>query len=141
MSVAELDRIELAWERLASDRNAVTDFAYARAWAAGLDGAQRLNVMVAGGADARAIAPLVINRDGGWLTLLAAEMYEILDFPHADEDAVWELARAIVRTGAAARFEAHTCGIARGGGHRGGLSGTRHRETEAGGRIALDSAR
>jgi CelD/BcsL family acetyltransferase involved in cellulose biosynthesis len=99
MSVAELDRIELAWERLAADCNPVTGFAYARAWAAGLDGAQRLNVMVAGGADARAIAPLVINRDGGWLTLLAAEMYEILDFPHADEDAVWELARAIVRTG------------------------------------------
>jgi hypothetical protein len=68
-------------------RNPVSDFAYARAWAAGLDGTQRLHVLTAGNADdALAIAPLVINRGGaGWLTLLASEMYEILDFPGADE--------------------------------------------------------
>jgi CelD/BcsL family acetyltransferase involved in cellulose biosynthesis len=99
-TLAEFDRIESAWERLAADRNPVSDFAYARAWAAGLDGAQRLNVLTAGGPETLAIAPLVINRGGaGWLTLLAAEMYEILDFLHADESAVNELARAIVRTG------------------------------------------
>jgi CelD/BcsL family acetyltransferase involved in cellulose biosynthesis len=97
---AELDRLEYAWERMAADRNPVTDFAYARAWAAGFDGAQRLSVLAAGGPETLAIAPLVINRGAaGWLTLLAAEMYEIMDFPHADEIAVSELARAIVRTG------------------------------------------
>jgi CelD/BcsL family acetyltransferase involved in cellulose biosynthesis len=95
----ELSRIAPAWERLAADRNPVMDFAYAQAWAAGLDAAQRLHVLAAGGPETRAIAPLAINRGpAGWLTLLAAEMYEIMDFPHADESAVAQLARAIVRT-------------------------------------------
>jgi CelD/BcsL family acetyltransferase involved in cellulose biosynthesis len=102
-TLAELDRIESAWERLAADRNPVSDFAYARAWAGGLasnGGAQRLSVLTAGGPETLAIAPLVVNRGGaGWLTLLAADMYEIRDFLHADESAVSELARAIVRTG------------------------------------------
>jgi CelD/BcsL family acetyltransferase involved in cellulose biosynthesis len=98
--LADLDRIASAWERLAADGNPVSDFAYARAWAAGLDDTQRLSVTMAGNAETLAIAPLVINRGGaGWLTLLAAEMYEIMDFPHADESALSELARAIVRTG------------------------------------------
>ena len=99
-TLAELDRIASGWERLAAGRNPVSDFAYARAWAAGLDGTQRLHVLTAGNADDLAIAPLVINRGGaGWLTLLASEMYEILDFLGADEAAVSELARAIVQTG------------------------------------------
>ncbi len=99
-TLAGLDRIASGWERLAANRNPVSDFAYARAWAAGLDGAQRLHVLTAGSAEDLAIAPLVINRGGaGWLTLLAAEMYEILDFLGADERAVAELARAIVHTG------------------------------------------
>jgi CelD/BcsL family acetyltransferase involved in cellulose biosynthesis len=103
-TLAELDRIESAWERLAADRNPVTDFAYARAWAAGLasngEYPQRLSVLTAGGPETLAIAPLAINRGGaGWLSLLAAEMYEIMDFVHTDESAVSELARAIVRTG------------------------------------------
>jgi CelD/BcsL family acetyltransferase involved in cellulose biosynthesis len=98
-TLAGLDRIASGWERLAANRNPVSDFAYARAWAAGLDGAQRLHVLTAGSAEDLAIAPLVINRGGaGWLTLLAAEMYEILDFLGA-ERAVAELARAIVHTG------------------------------------------
>ena len=97
-TLAELDRIESAWERLAADGNPVSDFAYARAWAAGLGGTQRLSVLT--GPEHLAIAPLVINRGGpGWLTLLAAEMYEIMDFVHADESPLSELARAIVRTG------------------------------------------
>ena len=97
---ADLDRIASAWERLAADRNPVSDFAYARAWAAGLGDAQQLSAMTAGDTETLAIAPLVINRGGaGWLTLLAAEMYEIMDFVYTDESAVSELARAIVRTG------------------------------------------
>jgi CelD/BcsL family acetyltransferase involved in cellulose biosynthesis len=99
-TLADLDRIESAWERLAADRSSVSDFAYARAWAAGLDRTQRLNVLAAGAPETLAIAPLAANRGAaGWLTLLAAEMYEIMDFPHADDTAVSELARAIVRTG------------------------------------------
>jgi|HubBroStandDraft_1064217.scaffolds.fasta_scaffold00358_23 CelD/BcsL family acetyltransferase involved in cellulose biosynthesis len=99
-TVADLDCIESDWERLAADRNPVLDFAYARAWAAGLDDNQRLSVLVAGVPECLAIAPLVVNRGGaGWLTLLAAEMYEIMDFLHADESAVYKLARAIARTG------------------------------------------
>ncbi|HXM43587.1 MAG TPA: GNAT family N-acetyltransferase [Bryobacteraceae bacterium] len=99
-TLAGLDRMASAWERLAADRNPVLDFAYARAWAAGLGGAQRLNVMTAGDTETLAIAPFVINHGGaGRLTLLAAEMYEIMDFVHADDSAVSELARAIVRTG------------------------------------------
>jgi CelD/BcsL family acetyltransferase involved in cellulose biosynthesis len=99
-TLAEFDRIESAWERLAADRAPASDFAYARAWAAGLGAAQRLNVLMAGGPANLAIAPLVINRGGaGWLTLLAAEMYEIMDFVYADDSALYELARAIVRTG------------------------------------------
>jgi len=99
-TLAELDRIESAWERLVADRNPVSDFAYARAWAASLDPTQRLSVLTAGQAESLAIAPLAINHGAaGWLTLLAAEMYEILDFLHADESAVHELARAIVRAG------------------------------------------
>lgn len=99
-TLAGLDRLEDAWERLAAERNPVIDFAYARAWAAGLEGGQRLNLLVAGDPETQAIAPLAINRGpAGWLTLLAAEMYEIMDFPHSGEGAVSELARAIVRTG------------------------------------------
>ncbi|MGA3040919.1 MAG: GNAT family N-acetyltransferase [Bryobacteraceae bacterium] len=93
-----LDRIASAWERLAANGNPVSDFAYARAWAAGLDDTQRLRVMLASRPETVAIAPLVINR-AGWLTMLAAEMYEMMDFPCADEGALSELARAIVRTG------------------------------------------
>jgi len=97
-TLAEFDRIQSAWERLAVDRNPVSDFGYARAWAAGLDGAQRLSLLTTGGPDTLAIAPLVINRGfAGWLTLLGAEMYEIMDFPHADVGAVAGLARAIAR--------------------------------------------
>jgi CelD/BcsL family acetyltransferase involved in cellulose biosynthesis len=99
-TLAELDRIESAWERLAADRNPVTDFAYARAWAAGLSSSQGLSVLTAGDPETLAIAPLVIHRGAaGWLTVLGAEMYEIMDFPYADEIAVSELARAILRTG------------------------------------------
>lgn len=99
-TVAALDLAQSTWERLAADRNPVMDFAYARAWAAGLDGTERLHVLAAGGAETLAIAPLVMHRGGaGWLTLLAAEMYEILDFLYADDDAVLELAQAIVRSG------------------------------------------
>jgi CelD/BcsL family acetyltransferase involved in cellulose biosynthesis len=99
-TLTDLDRIESAWERLAADRNPVSDFAYARAWAAGLDERQRLSVLTTGGPEPSAIAPLAMNHGAaGWLTLLAAEMYEIMDFPCADESALSELARAIVRTG------------------------------------------
>ncbi|MGO4885229.1 MAG: GNAT family N-acetyltransferase [Bryobacteraceae bacterium] len=99
-SPAGLDRIGAAWERMASGSSPVSDFAYARAWVAGLDGAQRLHVLCAGGSEPGAIAPLVANRGAaGWLSLLAAEMYEIMDFPYADESALAELAGAIVRTG------------------------------------------
>jgi CelD/BcsL family acetyltransferase involved in cellulose biosynthesis len=98
-TLAQIDHLESAWERLAADVNPVIDFAYARAWAAGFDGAQRLNVLTAGG-ETLAIAPLAIQRGTpGWLTLLAAEMYEIMDFPQADESALADLARAIVGTG------------------------------------------
>lgn len=38
-SPAGLDRIGAAWERMASGSSPVSDFAYARAWVAGLDGA------------------------------------------------------------------------------------------------------
>ena len=99
-TLEELDRIESAWERLAAGRNPVSDFAYARAWAAGLGANQWLSVLIAGDPDPLAIAPLTIERSAtGWLTLLAAEMHEILDFSHADESALSELARAIARTG------------------------------------------
>jgi len=99
-TLAELDRMASGWERLAANRNPVLDFAHARAWAVGLDGAQRLSVLTARGAQDLAIAPLVINRGGaGWLSLLAAEMYEIMDFLGADRTAVSELTRAILRTG------------------------------------------
>ena len=88
--------IAAQWERLAADRNPVINFAYMRSWAEGLDRAQRLHVI----ATPDAIAPLVANRGpAGWLTLLAAEMYEILDCVYADETAAAALARAIVRTG------------------------------------------
>jgi len=99
-TVAEVDGIAAAWERLAADRNPVTDFAYGREWAVGMGGGQRLNVLIAGAPGPLAIAPLAVHQGAaGWLTLLAAEMYEIMDFAYADEDAVAELARAIVRTG------------------------------------------
>ena len=97
---ADLDRIESAWDLMAVGRNPVSGFAYAQAWAAGLGETQRLQVMTAGDSETLAIAPLVVNRGGpGWLTLLAAEMYEIMDFVYADESALFALARAIVRTG------------------------------------------
>ena len=97
---AELDRLEGVWERLAAHGSPVSDFGYACAWAEGLQDGQRLHILTAGGAEAQAIAPLVTNRDpAGWLTLLAAEMYEIMDFPNASENAVSELSRAIVRSG------------------------------------------
>ena len=96
----ELDCLAADWERLAADRNPVLDFAHARAWAEGLGDAQRLCVLTARGAGDLAIAPLVINLgSGGRLTLLAAEMYEIMDFLGDDGEAISELARAIVRTG------------------------------------------
>jgi CelD/BcsL family acetyltransferase involved in cellulose biosynthesis len=163
-TLAELDRLASAWERLAAEGNPVTDFAYARAWAAGFadshdqrevrqtalpagrppgpltstskpaesrlsasyarprvqgdprgpggpphrkprlaapqEGNQRLSVLTAGGRETLAIAPLTIHGGwAGWLTLLAAEMYEVMDFPGADESAVAELAHGIVRTG------------------------------------------
>jgi CelD/BcsL family acetyltransferase involved in cellulose biosynthesis len=141
-TLAELDRLASAWERLAAEGNPVTDFAYARAWAAGLadfhdqrevrqtvlpagrppgplsststaaesrlrprlaapqEGNQRLSVLTAGGRETLAIAPLTIHGGwAGWLTLLAAEMYEVMDFPQASESAVAALAHAIVRTG------------------------------------------
>ena len=100
-TVGELDRYASAWERLASTAgNPVANFAYRRAWAAGLVETQELNVFVAEGAEPLAIAPLVVNRGGaGWLTLLGAEMYEILDFLYADEAGVEALARAIARSG------------------------------------------
>ena len=99
-TLADLDGVASTWEELAVGRNPVSGFAYARAWAAGLDSAQRLAVLSAGGRERPAIAPLVMNRGGaGWLTLLAAEMYEIMDFLYGDETALGELARAIARTG------------------------------------------
>jgi CelD/BcsL family acetyltransferase involved in cellulose biosynthesis len=99
-TLGDLDRMESAWQRLAAGCNPVTDFAYARAWAAGLDESQRLHVLVNGNPEAPAIAPLVGNRGGaGRLSLLAAGMYEIFDLLYADETALSELARAVVRTG------------------------------------------
>jgi hypothetical protein len=107
--------IASAWERLAAGRNPVSDFAYARAWAAGLDGAQRLHVLTAA-AERPAIAPLVINRGAaGWLTLLAAEMYEIMDFLYADETPLRIGARHRAH-GPSARPEARSRRCARGRG-------------------------
>jgi CelD/BcsL family acetyltransferase involved in cellulose biosynthesis len=99
-TLAELDEIEPLWERLApAAGNPVADFAYRRAWAAGLEDGQLLSVFVAGGGSG-AIAPLVANRGGaGWLTLLAAEMYETLDFLYGDEASVRALARMVARSG------------------------------------------
>jgi CelD/BcsL family acetyltransferase involved in cellulose biosynthesis len=100
-TLAELDRIAPLWERLApAAGNPVANFAYRRAWAAGLQATQQLSVFVAEGAGGAAIAPLVVTRGGaGWLTLLAAEMYEILDFLGSDEAALRALAGAVARTG------------------------------------------
>jgi CelD/BcsL family acetyltransferase involved in cellulose biosynthesis len=99
-TLAELDRYESVWSRLAAAGNPVADFAYRREWAAGLGDGQRLSVFVAEGAETLAIAPLVINRNGaGWLTLLAAEMYEPLDFLYADGAALRSLARAVAQAG------------------------------------------
>ena len=100
-TLAELDRIGPLWERLApAAGNPVANFAYRRAWAAGLQATQQLSVFVAEGAGGAAIAPLVVTRGGaGWLTLLAAEMYEILDFLGGDEAALRALAGAVARTG------------------------------------------
>jgi CelD/BcsL family acetyltransferase involved in cellulose biosynthesis len=104
-TLQDLDRIESDWARLATDGAPVTDYAYARAWAEGLDDAQRMHVLIARTATGYpprdiAIAPLVANRGAaGRLSLLAAEMYEILDFLYADQAALAALARAIVRTG------------------------------------------
>ena len=98
-SLAELDRLEPHWERLMTG-NPVERLAYRRAWAAGLEDSQRLNVLVVERAGETAIAPLVVNRGWpGWLTLLAAEMYEILDFLYGDEEVLRTLMRAVARTG------------------------------------------
>ena len=88
------------WRRIAIRYRTLHTHAHGRQdWTVTLI-AQRLSVLAAGDSETLAIAPLVINRGGaGWLTLLAAEMYEIMDFVHADEIALSELARAIVRTG------------------------------------------
>lgn len=99
-TMAELDHTASTWQRLAAGRNAVLDFPYARAWAAGLGARQRLCVLTAGRSETMALAPLVSERGAaGWLTMLAAEMYEIMDFLYANDDAAAELARAIVNTG------------------------------------------
>jgi len=97
-TLTELDRIEPLWARLAG--NPVASFAYRRAWAAGLEEGRQLSVLVAPGSESPAIAPLVVNQGGaGWLTLLAAEMYEILDFLYGDEAALGALVRAVAGTG------------------------------------------
>ncbi len=99
-TLAEMKTLAAAWESLAAGRNPVIDFAYGYAWAAGMSDDRRPFVMAAGEPDTLAIAPLVAQRGAaGWLSVLAAEMYEIMDFPHASSEAVSELARAIVRTG------------------------------------------
>jgi CelD/BcsL family acetyltransferase involved in cellulose biosynthesis len=99
-SPRELDQCRPIWERLAAGRNSVHGFAYSRAWADGLGSDQQLHVLVAGTGACAAIAPLVINgRNPGWLTFLAAEMYEMLDFLYTGPSALPALAQAIVRTG------------------------------------------
>lgn len=95
-TAADLQLAAGAWERVAAGRNPVIGFDYAQAWAEGLPNAQQLHVLLAEGA----IAPLAATRGGaGWLSLLAAEMYEIMDFPHCSEEAVAALAHRIMRSG------------------------------------------
>jgi glycosyltransferase involved in cell wall biosynthesis/CelD/BcsL family acetyltransferase involved in cellulose biosynthesis len=100
-----LDSLEAGWQALIpATCNPVNQFPYSRAWAAGLRPEQRLHVFAAhtpGRTPAlSAIAPLVSNSGAsGWLTLLAAEMYERLDFVYSDESALRALAKAIAQTG------------------------------------------
>ncbi len=96
-SVEEMESCRAIWDRLAASAgNPVACFAYRRAWAEGLTDEQELSVFAVEGG----IAPLVANRGGaGWLTLLAAEMYEILDFLYADEAAARALVQAVAGTG------------------------------------------
>lgn len=97
----ELDRLETLWERLAQpDGNPIKDFAYQRAWSEGLRNSQRLSVFLAERAGTAAIAPLVVNRGApGWLTLLAAEMYEVLDFLYDDQEVLQALVGEVARSG------------------------------------------
>ncbi|MGA2135616.1 MAG: GNAT family N-acetyltransferase [Bryobacteraceae bacterium] len=104
-TLPDLLRIEADWDRLAWDRGAASDSAYANAWSAGLGDSQQLYVLLARTQAGRlprgvALAPLVAHRGAaGRLTMLAAEMYEILDFLSTDEVALQALVRALVRTG------------------------------------------
>lgn len=63
-TLSQMDRLASAWERMASGRNPVTDFAYARAWAAGMTGTHRLHIMAAGSPETLALAPLAANTAG-----------------------------------------------------------------------------
>lgn len=111
-SLEALEEIAPAWEQLASRASAASSLAYASAWAAGLE-TQRLHILTAGDQQTSAIAPLVSNRGAsGRLTLLGAEMYEILDFLYADEAALAALAQAIVRTGRPLDLKRIPCGPA-----------------------------
>lgn len=100
-STAELDRFEKSWEALADERgDPISGFAYARAWAGTLGPSHSLHVLVHEAGQALALAPLVRQCGGaGWLTQLAAETYEILDFPHRDSSAILALAIAIRESG------------------------------------------
>lgn len=73
-----------------------SNFDYQRAWAAGLGAQHKLRIF----ASNQGVAPLVRERGIAQpLTLLAAEMYEPLDFIYSSTDAVEQLARDIRRTG------------------------------------------
>lgn len=100
-SLGELDRLESSWEALVGeDGDPLSGFTYARAWAGTLEASGSLHVLVHEADRTLAIAPLMAQRRGaGWLTQLAAETYEILDFPHAGQSAIQELVQAIRKSG------------------------------------------
>jgi hypothetical protein len=89
----ELDGLSREWGLVAADSSAIaSNFEYQKAWAQGLNSRQQLRIF----ASAEAIAPLVKVRGFAQpLTLLAAEMFEPLDFPGRTTEAVEELVRAI----------------------------------------------
>jgi len=93
---AELDAVRREWEQMAATSATIAaGFDYQRAWADGLASRQQLHVFLAAGG----IAPLVRARGFAQpLTLLAAEMYEPLDFLYRTPQAVEELLMLIRRT-------------------------------------------
>ena len=93
---AELDAVRREWEQMAATSATIAaGFDYQKAWADGLASRQQLHVFLAAGG----IAPLVRARGFAQpLTLLAAEMYEPLDFLYRTPQAVEELLMLIRRT-------------------------------------------